>query len=330
MFSLAQWLPAYRPHWLALDAIAGVTVAADGIPVLLAYATLAGGDPVRFGPICVYGPARRSSPGGIQHQTANERAWHQPDTDAISGASDQSAGEPWIPSVRNCRCSCVSRSGARHSVFRVRPDRLQRSFIVAKESSMKNMKFLVIAALAAIPPAAWAQPQSVEVTKAPGQATIKGTTRVTATVQNIDPATRTVLLKPQNGKIVEVQVGEEARNFDQLKVGDVVTAVYRQSLTLSLQKNVGATASTEEQPMMERAPKGGKPGGTVGRQVTIVADVVAVNPNSRTVTLKGPKGNTVDLKVEDPAQFANIKKGDQVQAVYTEALAISVEPAVKK
>ena len=81
---------------------------------------------------------------------------------------------------------------------------------------------------------------------------------------------------------------------------------------------------------MERAPLGAKPGGTLGREVKIVADVVAVNPKTRTVTLKGPKGNTVDLKVEDPAQFANIKMGDQVDAVYTEALAISVEPAAKK
>lgn len=48
------------------------------------------------------------------------------------------------------------------------------------------------------------------------------------------------------------------------------------------------------------------------------------------ITLKGPKGNTVDMVVEDPKQFADIKKGDQVQAVYTEALAISVEPAAKK
>jgi high affinity sulfate transporter 1 len=41
-FPPAQWLPAYRPRWLANDAIAGVTLAAYGIPVSLAYASLAG------------------------------------------------------------------------------------------------------------------------------------------------------------------------------------------------------------------------------------------------------------------------------------------------
>jgi Cu/Ag efflux protein CusF len=196
---------------------------------------------------------------------------------------------------------------------------------------MKNARFLIIAALVAVAPAVLAQEQSnVQVTKAPGTATIKGTRTVTATVQSIDPATRTVLLKGRNGKVVEVTVGDEARNFDQLKVGDVVTAVYREALTLNLKKKGDGIASVEENPSMERAAVGEKPGGTVGREVRIVANVVAVNAKTSTVTLKGPKGNTQDLKVEDPAQLANIKKGDQVEAVYTEALAISVEPAVKK
>jgi Cu/Ag efflux protein CusF len=196
---------------------------------------------------------------------------------------------------------------------------------------MMNGKILVIAALVAVTHAAWAQQETnVQVTKAPGTATIKGTRKVTATVQDIDPATRTVLLKSPNGTIAEVEVSDEARNFDQLKVGDVVTAVYRESLTLSLKKEGNGITSVEETPSMERAPVGEKPGGTVGREVKIVANVVAVHPKNRIVSLKGPKGNTVDLKVEDPALLANIKKGDQVEAVYTEALAISVEPAVQK
>jgi len=41
-FPPAQWLPAYRAAWLRNDAIAGVTLAAYGIPVSLAYSSLAG------------------------------------------------------------------------------------------------------------------------------------------------------------------------------------------------------------------------------------------------------------------------------------------------
>ncbi|CAB3804757.1 putative sulfate transporter [Paraburkholderia caffeinitolerans] len=47
----AQWLPDYRLQWLSSDIVAGVTLAAYGIPVSLAYATLAG-LPAQFGIYC--------------------------------------------------------------------------------------------------------------------------------------------------------------------------------------------------------------------------------------------------------------------------------------
>ena len=50
-FPPAQWIPAYRPQWLRHDAIAGVTLAAYGIPVSLAYASLAGLPP-QYGVYC--------------------------------------------------------------------------------------------------------------------------------------------------------------------------------------------------------------------------------------------------------------------------------------
>lgn len=50
-FPPAQWLASYQPKWLANDAIAGVTLAAYGIPVSLAYATLAGLPP-QYGIYC--------------------------------------------------------------------------------------------------------------------------------------------------------------------------------------------------------------------------------------------------------------------------------------
>jgi len=50
-FPPAQWLASYQPKWLANDAIAGVTLAAYGIPVSLAYASLAGLPP-QYGIYC--------------------------------------------------------------------------------------------------------------------------------------------------------------------------------------------------------------------------------------------------------------------------------------
>ena len=51
VFPPAQWLSSYQSKWLANDAIAGVTLAAYGIPVSLAYASLAGLPP-QYGIYC--------------------------------------------------------------------------------------------------------------------------------------------------------------------------------------------------------------------------------------------------------------------------------------
>lgn len=98
---------------------------------------------------------------------------------------------------------------------------------------------------------------------------------------------------------------------------------------MSLKKGSGPLAMHERE-ISDRAAPGAKPGGTVGREVTVTADVVAVNTSAKTVTLKGPKGRTVDLLVEDPERLKEIKKGDRVEAVYTEAMAVSVSPAAAK
>src|SRR5436190_1550303 len=69
-------------------------------------------------------------------------------------------------------------------------------------------------------------------------------------------------------------------------------------------------------------------GGAVAEHVKVTADVTAVDQKTHMVTLKGPK-QEVDLYVADPAQLKLIKVGDQIEAEYTQALAITVEPAKK-
>ncbi|GJG94230.1 hypothetical protein [Cupriavidus pauculus] len=191
---------------------------------------------------------------------------------------------------------------------------------------------IVAAALLCLPAASYAQSQpdmKMDVTRGVGQTTATGTATATATITAIDKASRKVTLKTRTGKVTEMTVGDEARNFDQLRVGDKVTVEYNEALTVSLKKGGGAP-SMQEREISERADPGAKPGGRVGREVTVVAQVVAVDKEKQIVTVKGPKGRTVDLRVDDPDQMKDVKKGDRVQAVYTEAVAISVTPGAAK
>ncbi|PLQ00786.1 hypothetical protein [Cupriavidus pauculus] len=189
---------------------------------------------------------------------------------------------------------------------------------------------ITAAVLLSVSTVSYAQPDvKTDVQRSAGQTTATGTAKVNATITAIDTATRKVTLKTQAGKVVDMTVGDEARNFDQLRVGDKVAVEYTEALTVSLKKGAGA-ATMQEREIAERSEPGAKPGGRVGREVTVVAQVVKVDKEKNIVTVKGPRGHTVDLMVEDPEQMKSVKKGDRVQAVYTEAVAVSVTPGAAK
>ena len=168
------------------------------------------------------------------------------------------------------------------------------------------------------------------VATAPGKALVTDVVKTTATVVAVDSGTRVITLKRQDGKVVTMTAGEEVRNFPQIKVGDRVDVEYGRALALELRKGNAAKASANETAVVAAAPQGEKPAAGAMREVTVLADVIGVDTANKIVTLKGPAGNVVEMRVKDPAQLANIKKGDQVQAVYTESLAIKVSAAAAK
>jgi hypothetical protein len=163
----------------------------------------------------------------------------------------------------------------------------------------------------------------------PGKAAVVAAVEISAQVVGIDKATRTLTLKGPKGNAVDLVAGDEVRNFDQIKLGDVVVARYAQALTLELRKATSGAGGAAVREEAAKAKPGERPAVAGARQVTVMASVVAVDPKKGTITLKGPRGNEVTLNVQNPEQFKVVKKGDQVEATYTEALALSVEPAPK-
>jgi hypothetical protein len=60
------------------------------------------------------------------------------------------------------------------------------------------------------------------------------------------------------------------------------------------------------------------------------ADVVALDKRAGTVTVKGPRGKAVTVVARDPKNLDKVKVGDSLELVYTEAMAIAVEPAPRR
>jgi len=197
---------------------------------------------------------------------------------------------------------------------------------------MKARFVLTLAAAAALNAPAFAQQAqppvaAVIAASAPGVGGVAGALKVTATVVALDAATRTATLKGAKGRIVDVVVPPEAKNFDQIRVGDLVTVEYMRALTLEL-RGPGSLRTSSSQTSTAPAPAGAVAGGAAGRQVVVMANVTAVNTKESYVTLRGPKGNSVDVTV-DPSQLKLVKVADQVEAVYTEAVAVTVNHVAK-
>jgi len=193
------------------------------------------------------------------------------------------------------------------------------------------MVAVLAAGLAHTTPAQGAEADKVGVVSSTelGKVAKQVSTQVTATVEDINHEARVVTLKGPDGDLVTIMVGDEVRNFDQIRVGDRVDVRYSLGLVLQLVKGGGGVRTRVESEKATRAAKGEKPAGTAAREVVVVADVVQVDREKRIVTLRGPN-RTVELQVRDPAQLENIAVGDQVEATFTEAVAISVETAKDK
>lgn len=191
---------------------------------------------------------------------------------------------------------------------------------------MRKLTLIAAAVLSIAAGAAMAQTGGAVVASEPGKVAMAETVSITATVEAIDKAKRLLTLKGPEGNSVVVQAGPAVKNFDQIKVGDKVAAQYIEALTLTLKPGGGAMREKIEREDAVAAKPGEKPGAAVGRQVTVIADVIAVDAKKQSIRVKGPQ-RTVDLKVRDPNQFKLIKVGDQIEATFTEALAIAVGPA---
>jgi len=129
--------------------------------------------------------------------------------------------------------------------------------------------------------------------------------------------------EPEN--VQSFQISEEAHNFDQIAVGDLITVTYYGSVVLSLNEP-GETPEEKDAKVLVRAAKGETPGGVSVEVHEISAIVQAYDDATGMVTLMGPKGNTLTTLVSDVVWASGIVKvGAVVHVRYTETLAISVE-----
>lgn len=164
---------------------------------------------------------------------------------------------------------------------------------------------------------------------APSQTTVRETLTITAEVTAVDLATRHLTLRGPLGGEITGQVEDDVKNLGQVKVGDMVSISYQASIALSASKPgepnplfTGGDASTAE--------AGQRPAISASEQSKQTVTVVSVDPEKRSIVLQGESGTLFPVEVERPEyarKLKNLRPGDKIDVVTTEAVIVKVTPA---
>ena len=149
--------------------------------------------------------------------------------------------------------------------------------------------------------------------------------RVTAKVVELDMLHRMATLLTPTNDFVTVRVPVRLHNFDQVKIGDVVMVHYKIGVAARLNPAVkDGIREMVETSSVSTAKPGAVPGVVAKNNVEVLANVLSFDIKARTVTIQGPT-RTVTISVPDKVDMKSLQVGDQVQAVFSDAVAIEIE-----
>ena len=154
--------------------------------------------------------------------------------------------------------------------------------------------------------------------------TITGETlTITATIEAIDATSRVLTVKNTDGTYESIVAPPGMTRFNQLKVGDKITARYYENLVIRVKKPGEAAVDLDSAAVTRGTGTG--PAATAATQRTITVTVTAKDPAKMSATVKGPNGYTYSRRVADKKVFDTLKVGDQLDMTWTDALLISAD-----
>ncbi len=147
---------------------------------------------------------------------------------------------------------------------------------------------------------------------------------VTATVDAIELASRSLTLRKPDNSVITMKVPKDYVRFDALKVGDKVTATYYDNIVIR-KKEAGEKDVNTEVASATPSP-GTKPGFTIAAQRVITATITAIDPKIPSISLSGPNNWTYSSRVADKNALKQVKVGDRLDITWTEAVLLSATP----
>jgi hypothetical protein len=144
---------------------------------------------------------------------------------------------------------------------------------------------------------------------------------VRATIVAIDKDNRIVTLKGPRGNLVDLRADESVRRFNELKVGDIVSATYSESIAVQVRRP-GEPAPEKERVVVRPQST---PGASVENIMTKTVTIEEIDRTASTVTVKDSEGNLRSYRVRDPNRLQGVNVGDKVDIYYTTAILLKVD-----
>jgi hypothetical protein len=140
------------------------------------------------------------------------------------------------------------------------------------------------------------------------------TVTVSGTIETIDDSRRTVNIRKADGKLETINVPVDVKQFDQLKVGDKVSATYNNTVSARLKPpgeapvdNMAGSTSMGQQVQS---------GGTAAMLRTMTVSVTDVDKNGQSISVAGPNNWRYSRRVADPTLLDKIKVGDKIDITW--------------
>ena len=152
--------------------------------------------------------------------------------------------------------------------------------------------------------------------------TVTRESTMTAKVDRIERSNRVVTLRTADNVITDMYVDPTFKVYDTLKVGDVVTVRYTESVIVQVNPNAKPAAVTDT---TQEARKAGDE--NIVLQQKLVVTIDNIDSQRLFVSYRTHDNQRRMYPVQDKKLLDGLKSGDRVEITLTRARAVSIEPA---
>ena len=140
------------------------------------------------------------------------------------------------------------------------------------------------------------------------------TVTISGTIESIDDSRHTINLRKADGGIETIHVPVNAKQFDQLKVGDKLSATYNNTVSAKLKPP--GEAPVDNMAGSTSMGQNVASGGTAAMLRTMTVTVTDVDKAAGSISVAGPNNWRYSRRVADPALLDQIKAGDKIDITW--------------